>query len=83
MPSDVKRKRCRSVCSCMRQYLEKQFADLVFALSRGFMQRGELPQIGNVDGSAVPHQELRDLVMSIRAGIMQRHQTTLRRERER
>lgn len=76
MPSDVKR-----FGRQWGRYLQKQFADLVFALGRGFVQRGELPQVGNVDGSAVPHQQLRYLVMSIRAGVMQRHQTTAGRQR--
>lgn len=57
--------------------LEQQFADLVFALSGGFMERRELPQVGHVDRGSVPDQQLGHLVVTVRTGVMEGNQTTV------
>lgn len=44
------------------------------------MERGEFPQVGHIDWSPVPHQELGDLVVSIGAGIVKGNQATKQKE---
>lgn len=58
-------------------YLEQQFADLVFALGSGFMERRELPQVGNVDWGTMSDQQLGHLVVTIRTGVMEGDQTAV------
>ncbi len=57
-------------------YLKQQFADLVFALSGRLMQWRELPQVGHVH-STMKDEELSNLIMPIRTGIVQGNQTTV------
>lgn len=54
----VRRGKCRTD-------LEKQFADLVFALGSGFMERRELPQVGHVDRGSVSDQQLSHLIVTV------------------
>ncbi len=58
--------------------LKQQFADFVFALCSSFVQRRELPQVSHVDRGSVSDQQLGHLVVTIRAGVMERNQTSVK-----
>lgn len=60
--------------------LEQQFADLVFALGGGFVERCELPQVGHVDRGAVSDQQLGHLVVTVRTGVMEGNQASVKRK---
>lgn len=62
--------------------LEQQFADLVFALGSGFVERRELPQVGHVDRGAVSDQQLGHLVVTVRTGVMEGNQATVKRKQQ-
>ena len=56
---------------------EEELDDLVLALGGGLVQRGELPQVGDVDRGAVLHQKLRHLVVPVGTGVVERDQPAL------
>lgn len=61
-----------------KSYLEQQLADLIFPLGSGFMERRELPQVGHVDRGSVSDQQLGHLVVTVRTGVMEGNQTSVK-----
>lgn len=59
----------------MDPHFEQQFADLIFALGCGLVQRRELPQVGHVHRSSVSDQQLSHLVVTVGARVVERNQT--------
>lgn len=58
--------------------LQQEFADVVFALRRSFVQWRELPEVGHVDDGPVLHQQLGYLQVAVGAGVVQWNQTSER-----
>lgn len=56
-------------------HLEQQLADLILALRRSLVKRREFPQIGHVDRRSVSDQQLRHLVVTVGAGVVEGDQT--------